>query len=90
MNQLALSADAAELPNAYGPDHEQVLKRLRSIFDVLRGAPAWPWEQSVIDLHRERTLPYLYDLLGDEDEASLWSARIEAEMARLNASSIPF
>ena len=90
MSQLASIHESADALTAYVPKQEHVRNRLRSIYDELRGAPAWPWQQALVDLHRKQTLPYLYGLLSDEDEVSSWSARIDAEITRLDATSIPF
>ena len=41
----------------------------------------------MVRLHREKTFSYLCDLLADREEAAGWRARIEAEIARLDAAS---
>jgi hypothetical protein len=85
------SAEVTSLaPPAIVPDREPARRRLRGIFDELRGAPAWPWGPTIVDLHRQDILPGLYSELEDHDEAELWRARIEGEIARLDACSRPF
>jgi hypothetical protein len=90
MNQLAfLEGNPDQVPVCV-VEQRTVQNKLRLIFDELRGSPAWPWEQKTLDLYREQTLPDLYDLLDDEVEASIWRGRIEREMTRLDAMSLPF
>ena len=86
MSQLALFEDLSA-PKVYVPKQEHVLNRLASIYAKLCEAETWPWEPVIVRAYRERTLPYLYDLLTDETEAAEWQAKIEAELARLDAAA---
>ncbi len=86
MSQLALFEDLSA-PKVYVPKQEHVLNRLRSIHAKLCEAETWPWEPVIVEAYRERTLPYLYALVTDEIEAAEWQARIEAELARLEAAA---
>jgi len=85
MSQLALFDDLPR-PNVYVPKQEHVLNRLCSIHATLCEAETWPWEPVIVEAYRERTLPYLYALVTDQAEAAEWRAKIEAELARLDAA----
>jgi hypothetical protein len=86
MDQLALFENLPA-PNAYVPKQEHVRNRLKRIYDALCSAETWPWEPVIVRLYRERTLPYLYELLADAAEAREWRERIEAELLRLNTAT---
>jgi hypothetical protein len=60
-----------------------VRNRLQSILDTLRAADSWPWPPVIVRQHCDLTLPYLYENLGDADEAARWAELIDAEIARL-------
>ncbi len=84
----AFTLDAAQaVPMALPEDPR---RHLQSLFDELRGAPAWPWELTTLTFHLEHTLPMLYERLEDEAEAGLWRERMAGEIARLDACSLPF
>jgi hypothetical protein len=87
MSQLSLFEDSPAVPKAYVPKQEHVRNHIESLHTALRDAEEWPWEPVMVALHRERTLPYLYGLLSDENEAREWRARIEAEIVRLDAAA---
>lgn len=69
-------------PKAYVPDPRHVRNRLQDLLVQLKAAETWPWEPVMVRLHRDRTVPYLCDLLP-EQEAAQWRVDFEAEVARL-------
>ena len=78
-------AEAA--PRAYVPKPEHVRNALSSLLAEMRAAKAWPWNSSMVRLHRERTFSYLCGHLPDREEAERWRAEIDAEIARLDAAA---
>jgi hypothetical protein len=52
----------------------------------MQAAKSWPWNPSMVDLHRERTFAYLCGLLPDREEADRWRKLIDTEIARLEAA----
>ena len=86
MSQLALFEEL-QRPQVYVPKQEHVINRLRHILAELQVAEAWPWEPVIVRLYRESTLPYLYALVTDEAQAGDWQAKIEAQLARLEAAT---
>lgn len=86
--ELAKAADRPDLfgtpaPKAHIPDPRHVRNRLEDLLRQLRDAADWPWEPVIVRMHRDKTLPYLYGLLGDAGEARRWQADFDAEMTRL-------
>ena len=73
-----------ETKSAYTPKLEHVRNHLESLLAQMAAAQAWPWDESVVDLHRERTVPYLLNLLPDPAEAAQWRGRFELESRRLS------
>ena len=71
---------------AYTPKPEHVRNHLRSILNELAGSDAWPWDEVIVDLHTERTVPYLLSLM-EAGEAAEWRAKFEAEVTRLSRSA---
>jgi len=57
--------------------------RLQSILDTVRAADSWLWPPVIVRQYRDLTQPYLYEKLGDADEAARWAELIDAEIARL-------
>jgi hypothetical protein len=86
-NQSDLFGDAQTGPKPYVPKPEHVRNSLQSLVTKMQAAETWPWNPSVVDLHRERTFAYLCGLLPDQDEAERWRALIEAEIGRLDAAA---
>jgi hypothetical protein len=84
--QADLFGDPAVAPKAYVPDPRHVRNRLNEMLTVMRSSQSWPWEPVMVELYRERVLPYLCDKLPDADEAARFRAEIEAEIARLDAA----
>ena len=82
--QPDLFGDAQAGPKPYVPKPEHVRNSLQSLVNKMQAAKTWPWNPSVVDLHRERSFAYLCGLLPDQDEAARWRALIEAEIARLD------
>lgn len=76
-----------ETKPAYTPELEHVRNRLEALFAEMAAAQAWPWDESVVDLHRDRTVPYLLNLLPDAAEAADWRSRLEGEIDRLSKAA---
>ena len=76
-----------ETKPAYTPKLEHVLNHLESLLAQMAAAQSWPWDESVVDLHRDRTVPYLLNLLPDPAEAALWRDRLEGEIDRLSKAA---
>ncbi|HWA24023.1 MAG TPA: hypothetical protein VG735_16650 [Caulobacterales bacterium] len=75
-----------EISSAYKPKPEHVRNSLTRLIEQLRTSDAWPWDEVIVDMHLERTAPYLLSLL-DEAEAAELRAKWEAEVARLCRAS---
>ena len=73
----------APAPKAYVPDPRHVRNRLQDLLRQLKAAETFPWEPVIVRLHRDRTVPYLCDLLPDREEAEHWREAFAAELARL-------
>ena len=69
----------------YTPKPEHVRNSLAHLLAQMRAAQAWPWDEAVVELHVERTVPYLLGLLTDAAEAEDWRARFAKETERLAA-----
>jgi hypothetical protein len=76
-----------ERPQAYVPEPEHVRNRLRALLTDMRGSAVWPWDSSMVTLHRERTFDYLLGLLPAAEAAS-WRDQIETEIMRLDATVV--
>lgn len=76
-----------ETTPAYTPKLEHVRNHLQSLLAQMSGAQSWPWDESVTDLHRDRTVPYLLNLLPDAAEAAEWRSRLEGEIDRLSRAA---
>ncbi len=76
----------AAAPKTYLPDPRHVCNRLEDLLAQLKAADSWPWEPVIVRLHRDRNVPYLCDLLTDNEEAARWRAAFAAEMARLEGA----
>jgi hypothetical protein len=68
---------------AYTPKPEHVRNHLQSILTQLAGTDVWPWDEVIVELKIERTVPYLLGLL-DAAEAAEWRAKLDVEIARLS------
>ena len=90
MHQLVSFDSALEYSKPFAARQHDVRDRLRSIHEELQGAPVWPWNQGAVNTYRDRTLPFLYALLRDHEEAAAWNSAISEEMQRLEACSVPF
>ena len=75
--------DAPCGPPPYQVKREHVLNRLVEMLDDMRGAKAWPWDDTRIELYRGIVWPHLLRLLP-EGEADRWRADLEAEAVRLD------
>jgi hypothetical protein len=71
-------------PKAYVPDPRHVRNRLADLLDKMKAAESWPWEPVIARMHRDRTIPYLCQLLP-VDESDDWRRSFEAEIARLES-----
>ena len=60
-------------PTPYQVKPEHVLNRLVEMLAELRGAEAWPWDDTRKELYREIVWPQLLRLLP-EGEANRWGA----------------
>jgi|CXWL01.1.fsa_nt_gi hypothetical protein len=76
-----------ETKPAYTPKPEHVRNHLESLLAQMAAAQSWPWDDSVVDLHCERTVPYLLKLIADPAEAAEWRVRFEAEERRLSKAA---
>jgi hypothetical protein len=83
--QLDLFGEPAR--QVYVPDPRHVRNRLEEMISVMRSSEAWPWEPDIVEFYRETVWPYLYGKLPDRDEAARWRVAIEAETARLDATT---
>lgn len=81
MTQLDLFG--GERRAVYTPKPEHVRNSLARLLEQMRGADAWPWDEVIVEMHVERTVPYLLGLL-DADEAADWRVKFDAETARLS------
>ena len=72
---------------AYVPDLEHVRNRLQALLYEMRASVTWPWDSSIVSLHRERTFEYLLGLLP-ADEAAGWREQIDVEIVRLDATAV--
>jgi hypothetical protein len=77
----------SETKPAYTPKPEHVRNRLQALLAEMAAAQDWPWDESVVNLHRERTVPYLLKLIADPAEAAKWRAQFEAEEQRLSRAA---
>lgn len=75
-----------ETTPAFKPRPEHVRNSLARLIEQMQAADTWPWDEVIVELHVERTAPYLMSLL-DADEAVEWRARFDAEIARLSQSA---
>jgi hypothetical protein len=73
----------AARPAPYQVKPEHVLNRLVEMLTEMRGAAAWPWDETRMELYRNIVWPHLLRLLPS-DEAERWRADLEAEAARLD------
>lgn len=71
---------------AYVPDPSHVRNRLDALLAEMVSNETWPWDASIVSLHRERTFSYLCGLLP-EAEGDEWRARIDRQVSRLDAAS---
>jgi hypothetical protein len=85
MNQQDLFG--GETKPGYTPKLEHVRNHLESLLAQMSSAQNWPWDESVVDLHRDRTVPYLLNLLPDQAEAAQWRVRLETEIERLSKAA---
>jgi hypothetical protein len=77
--------DAPAGPAPYQVKPEHVLNRLVEMLDEMRGAAAWPWDETRMELYRKIVWPRLLRLLP-ADEADRWRSDLEAEADRLDLS----
>jgi hypothetical protein len=84
MTQLDLFGGETAL--AYKPKPEHVRNSLSHLFEQMRGNDCWPWAEVIVEMHLERTVPYLLALL-DAGEAAEWRAKIDAEVTRLSRAA---
>ena len=75
-------------PARYAPKPEYVRSSLDQLLARLAAAQNWwIWTDWDIERFRERDPAFFCALLRDEAEANLWRARVQNEIARLNAAS---
>ncbi|MGD9816433.1 MAG: hypothetical protein AB7Q23_04295 [Hyphomonadaceae bacterium] len=72
-----------ETKPAYTPKPEHVRNAIARLVEQMRAADSWPWDEVIVELHIERTAPYLLSLL-ESSEAIEWRAKFDAEVARLS------
>ncbi len=87
--QPDLFGDAAPAREVYVPKQEHVISGIRRYWDEMRVAEVWPWDWHDVRKLQNRTFDYYYNLIADPAERALWRGRIEAETARLMASTPP-
>lgn len=75
-----------ETKPAYTPKPEHVRNSLSRLLEQMAASDAWPWDEVIVDLNIERTIPYLLGLL-DASEAADWRAKLDAEIARLSRAA---
>jgi hypothetical protein len=73
-------------PKSYAPDTRHVRNRLQALLDEMQASESWPWDEVMVQLHRDSSFGYLCALLP-EPEASDWRRRIDAEILRLDAAA---
>lgn len=72
-------------PPAYVVPYPIAVNTLTKTLALLQGSARWPWDADMKAARMERTVPKLLDVLPP-DEAADWRARIDEQVARLNAA----
>lgn len=75
-----------ETKAAYTPKPEHVRNAIARLVEQMRESNTWPWDEVIVELHIERTAPYLLSLL-EPSEAAEWRAKFDAEVTRLSRAA---
>ncbi|MGQ0486307.1 MAG: hypothetical protein ACT4SY_13265 [Hyphomicrobiales bacterium] len=86
--QPDLFGSTSSAPKAYVPKPQHVRNRFIDFLAQMTASETWPWDENQVEFYRQSAWPYLYEKLGDADEAAEWRRRLEAEAARLDAAAI--
>jgi len=84
VSQLDLFGGEAKA--AYTPKPEHVRNSLSRLLSQMAASDVWPWDEVIVELNIERTIPYLLGLL-DAGEAAEWRAKLDVEIARLSRAA---
>ena len=84
--QTDLFATDAAPAKTYQVNPQHVRNRFIDFLAQMQAAETWPWDEDFRETLRERTWPYLYEKLGNAQEAETWKAKLEAEAQRLDAA----
>ncbi len=84
--QTDLFASDPAPAKTYQVNPQHVRNRFIDFLSQMQAAETWPWDGDYVETLRERTWPYLYEKLGNVQEAETWKAKLEAEAKRLDAA----